>query len=49
MERSADWMDNAHPCGAPRRRYIRIEAERLVTYAGQIVQFCEGLLSTFQA
>jgi HEPN domain-containing protein len=49
MERSADWMDNAHPSGAPRRRYIRIEAERLVTYAGQIVQFCEGLLSTFQA
>jgi HEPN domain-containing protein len=40
---------NAHPSGAPRRRYTRTEAERLVTYAGQIVQFCEGLLSTFQA
>jgi HEPN domain-containing protein len=38
---------NAHPSGSPRRRYIRSEAERMVTYAGEILQFCEDLLSTF--
>jgi HEPN domain-containing protein len=36
---------NAHPSGAPRRRYTRTEAERLVGYADGIVRFCEGLLS----
>lgn len=36
---------NAHPSGAPRHRYTRTEAERLVTYADRIVRFCQGLLS----
>jgi len=35
---------NAHPSGAPRHRYTRGEAERLVNHAQQIVSFCEGLL-----
>jgi HEPN domain-containing protein len=39
---------DAHPSGSPRRRYIRAEAERLVEYAAQIVEFCEGLLSTLE-
>lgn len=37
---------DAHPNGAPRRRYTRAEAERLTTHARSIVQFCEGVLST---
>lgn len=37
---------NAHPSGSPRRRYTRLEAERMVAHAQQIVQFGEGLLST---
>ncbi|MFH1928658.1 MAG: HEPN domain-containing protein [Chloroflexota bacterium] len=39
---------NAHPSGSPRRRYIRTEAERMVTHAEKIVQFCEGVLSSLQ-
>lgn len=37
---------NAHSSSSPRRRYTRAEAERLVSHAEAIVQFCEGLLST---
>ena len=37
---------DAHPSGSPRRRYIRAEAVRMVAYAQEIVQFCEGLLSS---
>lgn len=37
---------NAHPSGSPRRRYTRSEADRMVAYAEQIVEFGEGLLST---
>lgn len=36
---------DALPSGSPRRRYTRNEAERMVAHAGQIVRFCEGLLS----
>jgi len=36
---------NAHPSGSPRRRYSRREAERLVSYAREIVGFCAHLLS----
>jgi HEPN domain-containing protein len=35
---------DAHPAGAPRNRYTRREAERMVTYAEQIVGFSEGHL-----
>jgi HEPN domain-containing protein len=37
---------DAHPSGSPRRRYTRVEAERLVGHAEAIVQFCQGLLPT---
>ncbi|MFB3902206.1 MAG: HEPN domain-containing protein [Acidobacteriota bacterium] len=37
---------DAHPSGSPRRRYIRTEAQRMVTHAEQIIQFSEGLLSS---
>jgi len=37
---------NAHPSGSPRRRYTRAEAERLISYAEQILRFCEGLLAS---
>lgn len=37
---------DAHPSGSPRRRYIRTEAQRMVTYADQIIQFSQGLLSS---
>jgi HEPN domain-containing protein len=37
---------DAHPSGAPRSRYFRAEAERLVAHAESIVQFGENLLST---
>ncbi|MBI4523189.1 MAG: HEPN domain-containing protein [Deltaproteobacteria bacterium] len=37
---------NAHPSGSPRRRYTRVEAERLFGYAEKIVTFCEDILST---
>ena len=36
---------NAHPSGAPRTRYTRAEAERLISYADEILKFCSGLLS----
>jgi HEPN domain-containing protein len=37
---------DAHPSGSPRRRYIRTEAQRMVTYADKIIQFSQGLLSS---
>lgn len=37
---------DAHPSGSPRRRYTRIEAERLVDHAQSLVQFCQSLLSS---
>lgn len=36
---------NAHPSGAPRTRYTRGEAARLIGYAEEILKFCSGLLS----
>ena len=36
---------NSHPSGSPKERYTKGEAERLVDYADQIIQFCESLLS----
>ena len=36
---------NAHQSGSPRSRYVENEARRLIEYASQIVEFCEGLLS----
>lgn len=39
---------NAHPSGSPRNRYTKGEARRLVEYASEIVEFCEGLLSQIQ-
>lgn len=36
---------NAHPTGAPRTRYTKAEAVRLIDYAGQILEFCSDLLS----
>jgi len=35
---------NAHPSGSPRRRYTRVEAQRMVTHAERIVEFCQSLL-----
>ncbi len=35
---------NAHPSGSPRRRYTRIEAERMVGHAEKIIEFSKGLL-----
>lgn len=39
---------NAHPSGSPRRRYTRTEAERMVTYAERIVEFCQSLLPSVE-
>lgn len=36
---------NAHPSGAPRERYTRDEAERLVEHAERIVRLCDDLLA----
>lgn len=36
---------NAHPSGAPRTRYTKVEAARLIDYAGEILKFCSNLLS----
>lgn len=36
---------NAHPSGAPRSRYTRTEAERLIGCAAEIIEFCSRLLS----
>src|SRR3990172_12458599 len=35
---------NAHPSGAPRTRYTRTEAARLIDYAAEIIKFCSSLL-----
>lgn len=36
---------NAHPAGAPRTRYTRTEAVRLIEHAEQVLEFCTRLLS----
>lgn len=36
---------NAHPSGAPRTRYTKGEALRLIGYADEIIRFCADLLS----
>jgi len=36
---------NAHPSLSPRRRYTKIEAERLISYAEEIVNVCKSILS----
>ncbi|MGB4645265.1 MAG: HEPN domain-containing protein [Dictyoglomaceae bacterium] len=36
---------NAHPSGFPRNRYTKEEARRLISYAEEILKFCEDLLS----
>lgn len=36
---------DAHPSGTPRDRYTRKEAKRLVSYADQILRFCQDLLA----
>ncbi len=36
---------NAHPAGAPRSRYTRTEAVRLIDHAREILGFCSSLLS----
>lgn len=41
---SARYPD-AHPSGSPRTKYIKAEAERLISYAEEIFQFCSDLLS----
>jgi len=35
---------DAHPSGSPRNRYTKEEARRLISYAEEIVRFCESLL-----
>lgn len=35
---------NAHPSGSPRQRYTSREADRLIGYAEEIVEFCARLL-----
>lgn len=37
---------NAHPSGAPKSRYTKTEAQRLIGHAQKIIEFCEGLLSS---
>lgn len=39
---------NAHPSGAPRSRYTKEEAERLITHAEKIIKFCAHLLSEME-
>jgi HEPN domain-containing protein len=36
---------NAHPSGAPRTRYTKGEATRLIGHADEILKFCADLLS----
>jgi HEPN domain-containing protein len=36
---------DAHPSGAPRSRYTRQEAERMMVHAEDIVRFCQSRLS----
>jgi HEPN domain-containing protein len=35
---------DAHPTGAPSTRYVRVEAERMIQHADEIIRFCQGLL-----
>jgi HEPN domain-containing protein len=44
---SARYPD-AHPAGAPRTRYTRAEAERMVAQAEEVIDFCQGLLPPAQ-
>lgn len=39
---------NAHPRGSPFKLYTRIEAERMISYTGEIIEFCKSILSTIQ-
>lgn len=36
---------NAHPSSSPRRRYTKGEAERMISYAEEIFEFCKSILS----
>lgn len=36
---------NAHPSSSPRRRYTKVEAERMIGYAEKILRFCKDILS----
>ncbi|MEM2909818.1 MAG: HEPN domain-containing protein [Nitrososphaerota archaeon] len=36
---------NAHPSSSPRRRYTRMEAERMIGYAEEILRLCKDILS----
>ncbi|MEM1945767.1 MAG: HEPN domain-containing protein [Candidatus Caldarchaeum sp.] len=36
---------NAHPSPSPRRRYTKVEAERMINYAERILGFCKDILS----
>lgn len=36
---------DSHPSGSPTTRYTQSEAERLVSYAENVIKFCESLLS----
>lgn len=39
---------NVHPAGAPRDRYTKGEAQRLIEYAEQIVAACQDLLARLE-
>lgn len=36
---------NSHPQGAPYEYYTRTEAENALVHAGQVINFCEGVLA----
>lgn len=36
---------DAHPTGSPRSRYTKVEAERSIQHAEEIIRFCARLLS----
>ena len=36
---------NSYPSGAPFEYYTRVEAERLIQYADEIIRFCEDKIS----
>lgn len=40
---------NAHPSGAPRTRYTKGEATRLIGYADEVLRFCSDLLSRLRS
>lgn len=42
---SASRYPNAHPSGAPKDKYTRKQAERLIGYADEILRVCHDLLS----